>query len=101
MLLNLTYTFPPLFALGFDMQKHAIRKELNEGFDPTTGYVTRQSSRIGRLMRGYFSGGMFQVATNIWHTIYFFASLATCGLGMYAACKGKSFIPHHVSLLSF
>jgi hypothetical protein len=99
MLLNLTYTFPPLFALGFDMQKHAIRKELSEGFDPTTGHVTRQSSRIGRLVRGYFSGGMFQVATNIWHTIYFFASLATCGLGMYAACKGKSFILQWVLIL--
>lgn len=88
-LLNLTYTLPPLFALGFDIQKNSIRLEQGEGFDPTTGQVLKQQSRLKRLIRGYFSGGKFQVAVNIWHTVYFLASLSMCGLGMYAAIEGR------------
>lgn len=86
MLLNLTYTLPPLFALGYDIQKNAIRS--GEGFDPVTGQVTRQSG-VGRWVRGFFSGGLFQVSVNVWHVLYFLASLAMCGLGMYEACEGK------------
>ena len=89
MLLNLTYTLPPMFALGHDIQKHAIRVDQDEGFDPTTGIVNRQRSTVGRWVRGFFSGGLFQVAINIWHVLYFLASLSMCGLGMYAACEGK------------
>jgi hypothetical protein len=88
-LLNLTYTMPPFFALGFDIQRNAIRPEQGEGFDPTTGQVLRTETRVRRLIRGYFSGGPFQVAINIWHTIYFLASLSMCGLGMYASIEGK------------
>ena len=89
MLLNLTYTMPPIFALGFDIQRNAIRTELGEGFDPAKGNVFRHETRTRRLIRGYFSGGKFQVAVNIWHTVYFLASLSMCGLGMYAAIEGK------------
>ena len=88
MLLNLTYTLPPLFALGFDIQKNAVRA--NEGFDPATGQVVRTESKTRRLIRGFFSGGPFQVALNIWHVIYILAALAMCGLGMYAAVDGES-----------
>jgi hypothetical protein len=88
-LLNLTYTLPPLFALGFDMQKNAIRAEYGEGFDSATGQVRRTENTIQRLIRGFLSGGVFQVAINIWHVIYFLASLSMCGLGMYAAIEGK------------
>lgn len=88
-LLNLTYTMPPFFALGFDIQRNAIRPEQGEGFDPATGQVLRTETRVRRLIRGYFSGGPFQVAINIWHTIYFLASLSMCGLGMYASIEGK------------
>jgi len=88
MLLNLTYTMPPIFALGFDIQRNAIRE--GEGFDPTTGIVTRSDRGLKRLIRGYLSGGALQVGINVWHTIYFLASLSMCGLGMYAAIKGKS-----------
>ena len=88
-LLNLTYTLPPIIALGFDIQKHAVRPQLGEGFDPATGKVTRQGSGAARLMRGFMSGGMFQVAINMWHVLYFLASLAMCGLGMYAAVDGE------------
>lgn len=90
MLLNLTYTFPPLFALGYDIQKNAIRTERGEGFNVTTGQVTREESTVQRWIRGFFSGGIFQVSINIWHAVYFLASLAMCGLGMYAAVESKS-----------
>ena len=90
MLLNLTYTMPPLFVLGFDIQRNAARLDRDEGFDPVTGNVVREQSTIRRWVRGYFSGGLLQVAVNIWHTLYFLASLSMCGLGMYAACVGMS-----------
>jgi len=88
MLLNLTYTLPPFFALGFDIQKNALRTELGEGFDPATGQVIRNETTVQRWVRGFLSGGPFQVAINVWHVIYFFASLSMCGLGMYAAIVG-------------
>lgn len=94
-LLNLTYTFPPFFALGFDIQRNAIRENEGEGFDITTGQVTRPSNetKVQRWTRGFLAGGRWQVALNIWHVIYFLASLAMCGLGMYAAVQGKSMPP--------
>lgn len=91
MLLNLTYAFPPLFALSFDIQKNSIRPEQGEGFDPTTGQVRRSESFMQRCIRGFFSGGMIQILMNIWHVIYFLGTLAMSGLGMYAAIMGKSF----------
>jgi len=39
-------------------------------------------------MRGFLSGGPFQVAINVWHIIYFLCALVLCGLGMYAAIEG-------------
>jgi hypothetical protein len=97
MLLNLTYTLPPFFALGYDIQKNAIR--VDEGFDPTTGRVMRNETTVRRWVRGFFSGGWFQVAINIWHVIFFLASLAMSGLGMYAAVDGKS-IPYSSCLVT-
>lgn len=89
MLLNLTYAFPPLFALSFDIQKNCIRAEHGEGFDPTTGQVLRCDNQVRRWIRGFFAGGIVQVAVNIWHVIYFLGTLAMCGLGMYAAIVGE------------
>lgn len=88
MLLNLTYTLPPFFALGFDIQKNAME---GAGFDPMTGQTYRTEGTIKRWIRGYFSGGLFQVVLNVWNTIYFLGSLSMCGLGMYAAIQGKCF----------
>jgi hypothetical protein len=91
MLLNLTYAFPPLFALCFDIQKNAMHQADGAGFDPVTGCVSRSDNAFRRWMRGFLAGGPFQVAVNIWHVIYFLAALAMSGLGMYAAIAGKSF----------
>ena len=87
-LLNLTYTLPPLFAVGYDVQLHAMQESAGEGFNPTTGEVTRHGSTVQRWARGFMSGGPIRVAQNAWHVVYFFASLAMCGLGMYAAIEG-------------
>ena len=84
-LLNLTYTMPPLFALGYDIQKNAIR---GQGFDPATGDTHRTETTVARWWRGFWSGGSFQVAKNIWHVLYVLCSLSMCGLGMYAAVQG-------------
>jgi hypothetical protein len=88
MLLNLTYAFPPLFALCFDIQKNALHESEGEGFDPATGRVSRIDTASRRWIRGFMAGGPFQVAINIWHIIYFLAALAMSGLGMYAAIVG-------------
>ena len=87
-LLNLTYTLPPLFAVGYDIKANAMRESEGEGFDPVSGTVIRHGTTVQRLMRGFVSGGPIQVAKNVWHTIYFLASLSMCGLGMYAAIEG-------------
>lgn len=88
LLLNLTYAFPPLFALSFDIHKNSIRPEQGEGFDPTTGSVRRSEGFVQRWTRGFFAGGLLQVSVNIWHVIYFLGTLAMSGLGMYAAVTG-------------
>ena len=87
-LLNLTYTLPPFIALGYDIQNKAHRADENEGFDPNTGAVIRNGTTMQRWMRGFMSGGPIRVAQNVWHVLYFLASLSMCGLGMYAAVQG-------------
>lgn len=59
------------------------------GYDPSTGVVSRPLKGISYLTKGYFSGGLLQVAMNVWHTIYALGALALAGLGMYAAIEGK------------
>lgn len=65
MLLNLSYTLPPLFVLGFDIQKNSIRAGEGEGFNLITGEVIRNGSATQRWIHGLFSGGWLQVAINI------------------------------------
>jgi len=85
-LMNLTYAIPPFIALGFEIQKNAIKA--GEGFDPSTGQIIRYESTVQRWYRGFWSGGPIRVAQNIWHVLYFLCSLAMCGLGLYAAIQG-------------
>lgn len=87
-LLNLTYTIPPFLALGYDIKRHAQREADGGGYDPTTGAVIRRGTPLQRYVRGFLGGGALQVTKNVWHLIYFLASLAMCGLGMYAAIEG-------------
>jgi hypothetical protein len=74
MLLNLTYSLPPFFALGYDIKKNSM----SGNFDPSTGLAPGDESTVGRWVRGFFAGGVLQVAKNVWHLIYFLASLSMC-----------------------
>ncbi|KAI1195713.1 transmembrane amino acid transporter protein-domain-containing protein [Nemania serpens] len=82
-LLNLSYTIPPWLALGYD-----IRTRTMGTFDPAVGRTSRGLTGVNRYIRGFFSGGILQVSTNIWHVLYFLASLALSGLGLYASIEG-------------
>ncbi|KAI1169995.1 transmembrane amino acid transporter protein-domain-containing protein [Nemania sp. FL0916] len=82
-LLNLSYTIPPWLALGYDIRYNTIGT-----FDPAIGRTSRGMTGITRYIRGFFSGGAFQVSVNIWHLLYFLASLALSGLGLYASIEG-------------
>lgn len=82
-LLEFTYCFPPMLALAYDIQLHAIGK--GEGFDPHTGSVIRHDRGLKRWIRGFFRG---QWWLNIFHVLYSIGAWATAGLGLYAAIKG-------------
>ncbi|KAI1436017.1 transmembrane amino acid transporter protein-domain-containing protein [Xylaria sp. CBS 124048] len=82
-LLNLSYTIPSWLALGYD-----IRRQTMGTFDPSVGRTSRGLTGINRYIRGFWSGGALQVAINMWHVIYFLASLSLSALGLYAAIEG-------------
>lgn len=81
-ILQFTYTFPPLFTLGFKVQRDAILPD--ETFDPSTGRVERKDSGLGRWLRGYKK----EILWNLWDTVYFLGSTVTAILGIYAAISG-------------
>ncbi|KAI0857234.1 transmembrane amino acid transporter protein-domain-containing protein [Xylaria cubensis] len=82
-LLNLSYTIPPWLALGYDIKKATMGT-----FDPAVGRDGRGLVGFNRYIRGFWSGGIFQVIINIWHLLLFLASLALSGLGLYASIEG-------------
>ncbi|KAI0441031.1 transmembrane amino acid transporter protein-domain-containing protein [Xylaria telfairii] len=82
-LLNLSYTIPPWIALGYDIKKATIGT-----FDPAMGRTSRGLVGFKRYIRGFWSGGILQVSINIWHVLFFLASLSLSGLGLYASIEG-------------
>lgn len=82
-LLPLSFIVPPWLALGYD-----IRKNTMGTFDPSVGRTSRGMTGVNRYIRGFFVGGVFQVAVNTWNLLYFLTGLALCGLGLYAAIEG-------------
>ncbi|KAI0528503.1 transmembrane amino acid transporter protein-domain-containing protein [Xylaria digitata] len=82
-LLNLSYTIPPWIALGYDIKKNTMGI-----FDPAVGRTSRGLTGFNRYIRGFWSGGLFQVSINIWHVLFFLASLSLSGLGLYASIEG-------------
>ena len=77
-----TYTFPPLLAFGYLVQRNAMQP--GEGYDPVTGTVTRQDRGIKRWVRGFFAKAWY---INIWNLLYAGGALSVSGLGAYAACE--------------
>ncbi|KAI8631240.1 transmembrane amino acid transporter protein-domain-containing protein [Xylariaceae sp. FL1651] len=82
-LLNLSYTIPPWLALGYDIKKRTMGT-----FDPAVGRTSRGLTGVNRYIRGFWSGGIFQVSVNIWNVLYFLASLGLSGLGLWASIEG-------------
>ena len=82
-IIQFCYSFPPALALGFYIKKHAMRPD--EGFDPTTGRITRHDTGLKRWVRGFFAGPWY---VNVFNVIYLFGALVTAGLGAYAAIAG-------------
>jgi len=80
-ILQFTYTFPPMLFLGYKIKLGAVLP--GEGFNPSTGYVTRHDGGLRRIMRGYFKG----VLMNTWHLIFFLGSVCTAALGAYSAIE--------------
>lgn len=84
--IQFSYSFPPILAVGYNIHKYAmLTGSGNEGFDPATGRVIRSDSGLRRWIRGFISGPWYM---NILHVLYAGGSLATAGLGMYAAVEG-------------
>lgn len=81
-ILQFTYTFPPILALGFYIKKNAMLP--GEGFDPATGQVIRHDGGIKRWARGFMKGNW---PLNVWNVIYALGALVTAGLGTYSAVE--------------
>ncbi|KAB2581225.1 hypothetical protein DBV05_g79 [Lasiodiplodia theobromae] len=79
MILQFSYTFPPILAIGFNCLKDAIGPD--EGFDPTTGRVVRHDEGLKRWMRGYKK----QFLVNSFNVVYFLGAATTAILGIYAS----------------
>lgn len=82
-IVQFSYSFPPILALGYDMQIAAMKGE--ESFNPAIGRTTRSSRGPKRWLTGFASGHWY---INIWHLMFAGGSLAVAGLGAYAAISG-------------
>ncbi|KAK3649343.1 hypothetical protein LTR56_006483 [Elasticomyces elasticus] len=85
--MQLTYSFPPMLALAYDMRLN-VMKDTAGGFDPITGEVTRKYSGVSYWIKGFLSGGVKQVALNVFNVLYALGAWSVTGLGMYAAVMG-------------
>ncbi|OXV05166.1 hypothetical protein Egran_07066 [Elaphomyces granulatus] len=85
-LVQFTYSFPPLLALGYCIKRAAMQD--GEGFDPATGHVVRHDSGIKRWIRGFFGGPTKDILFNIWNLVYMLGAFTTAGFGAYAAIQG-------------
>jgi len=81
-ILQFTYTFPALLAIGFQIQKDAM---IGEGeFDPATGTYQKIGQGWRRLARGY----KVKFLLNSFNVFYFLGALTTAALGIYSSCLG-------------
>ncbi|KDQ54668.1 hypothetical protein JAAARDRAFT_182158 [Jaapia argillacea MUCL 33604] len=70
-IMQFTYTFPPLFLLGFDMVVDAAKNDPGDSW-----------SSLSRWKRGFFSGRwMFK----LFNFVLFLGALTLAGLGMYGS----------------
>jgi len=81
-ILQFSYTFPPIFVVGYNVQKDAMLPE--EEFDPRTGLTNRVDSGLKRWIRGYKK----KFFLNTFDVLYSLGALATAGLGIWASITG-------------
>jgi len=81
-ILQFSYTFPPIFMLGYQIKKDAMLE--GEGFDPVSQQVTRHDAGMRRWTRGF----MRRWPMNSFNTIIFLGSIVTAILGIYSAALG-------------
>jgi hypothetical protein len=70
-----------MLYLGYKIKLGAVQP--GEGFNPSTGIVTKHDGGLKRFLRGYFKG----LILNTWHLIFFLGSLVTAALGAYSAIE--------------
>lgn len=80
-ILQFTYTFPPIMALGLDVQLNAMKAD--GPYDPVTKGTHRLDTwkQASRWIRGFKTKWWL----NIFHALFFLASLATAILGVYSS----------------
>ena len=80
-ILQFTYTFPPIMQLGLDLQIAAM--EGDGPYDPVNKVANRVDSwkNLSRWVRAYKVNWL----RNTFHLMFFLASLATAGLGIYTS----------------
>jgi hypothetical protein len=78
-ILQMTYTFPPILMLGFDIKKGSILS--TESFDPSTGVFNRQDHGIKRWARGFKAN----MGMNTWNILFALGAVVTAVLGIYSS----------------
>lgn len=80
-ILQFTYTFPPLMALGLDVQVNAM--EGDQPYDPVNKVTHRVDTwkQKSRWIRGFKRKWYI----NVFHIVFFLAALATAVLGIYSS----------------
>ncbi|MCJ1251113.1 hypothetical protein MMC30_008344 [Trapelia coarctata] len=81
-ILQFSYTFPPMFMLGYQIKKDAMLE--GEGFDPVSRQITRHDAGMRRWTRGF----MRRWPMNTFNIIIFLGSIVTAILGIYSAALG-------------
>ncbi|OMP86728.1 N amino acid transport system protein [Diplodia seriata] len=82
MILQFSYTFPPLLAVGFNCARDAVGPE--EGFDPATGRVVRGADGE-RGWRRWARAYRKRWLVNSLYVVYAGGAAATAVLGVYAS----------------
>ncbi|CAH2353035.1 hypothetical protein CLIB1423_09S01354 [[Candida] railenensis] len=80
-ILQFTYTFPPIMQFGLDLQIAAMQGD--GPYDPVNKVANRVDSwkNLSRWVRAYKVNWL----RNTFHIMFFLASLATAGLGIYTS----------------
>jgi len=82
-ILQFTYTFPPMLAVGFVVQVDAIEAEYKPGMG-IDQYRRDTWRNFSRWRRGFAKRWWL----NIFNTLLFLAALATAGLGAFSSIEG-------------